>query len=98
MKNKIQNEKAITLITLVVAVSIMIIIASMLIYNAKTGIKMRNLKMMQNDIDLLDNKVDAYYVKYGALPAEIEYNVTPLSFEKDISPNDNTLTTTQNGT
>ena len=48
MKNKIQNEKAITLITLVVAVSIMIIIASMLIYNAKTGIKMRNLKMMQN--------------------------------------------------
>ena len=89
MKSKKQSEKAITLITLVVAVSIMIIIASMLIYNAKTGIKMRNLKMMQNDIDLLDNKVDAYYVQYGALPAEIEYNVTPLSFEKDISPNDN---------
>ncbi len=82
-------EKGITLITLVVAVSIMIIISGMLIYNAKNGIRMRNLKMMQNDIELLDDKVDAYYVKYGALPAEIEYNVTPLSFEQEISPNDN---------
>ena len=89
MKKTIKSGRGITLITLVVAVSIMIIISGMLIYNAKTGIKMRNLKMMQNDIDLLNNKVDAYYVKYGALPAEIEYNVTPLSFEKDISPNDN---------
>ena len=49
IKNKrtYNNEKGITLITLVVAVSIMIIISSMLIYNAKNGIKMRNLKMMQ---------------------------------------------------
>lgn len=91
IKNKrtYNNEKGITLITLVVAVSIMIIISGMLIYNAKNGIKMRNLKMMQNDIDLLDNKVDSYYVKYGALPAEIEYNVTPLPFESYKSPNDN---------
>ena len=89
MRKILKKQKGITLITLVVAVSIMIIISSMLIYNAKTGIKMRNLKMMQNDIDLLDNKVDAYYVKYGALPIEIEYNVTPLSFENEKSPNDN---------
>ena len=88
-QRKHNAEKGITLITLVVAVSIMIIISGMLIYNAKSGIKMRNLKMMQNDIDLLDNKVDSYYVKYGALPAEIEYNVTPLSFESVKSPNDN---------
>ena len=88
-QRKHNSEKGITLITLVVAVSIMIIISGMLIYNAKNGIKMRNLKMMQNDIDLLNNKVDAYYVKYGALPAEIEYNVTPLPFASYNSPNDN---------
>ena len=37
-QRKHNAEKGITLITLVVAVSIMIIISGMLIYNAKTGI------------------------------------------------------------
>ena len=43
-----KNNKGITLITLTVAVLIMIILSSMLIYNAKNGLKMKNLKDMQN--------------------------------------------------
>ena len=89
MKKIYKSKTGITLITLVVAVSIMIIISSLLIYNARTGIKVRNYRMMQNDIELLDDKVSAYYMKYGALPVEIEYNVSPLPFESVINLNDN---------
>ena len=87
MKKRLKNN-GISLISLVVAVSIMIIISGLLIYNAKTGIKVRNLNMMRNDIELLDDKVNAYYVKYAALPISIKYNVSPLPFESAINPND----------
>ena len=88
MRNVFKKEDGITLITLTVAVAIFIIITSLLIYNAKNGIRMRNLKMMQNDIELLDDKIDAYYVKYGKLPLEIRYQgniyFTPGENDNDI--------------
>ena len=88
MKKVLKKEKAITLISLIVAVTIMIIISALLIYNARTGLKIRTLNMMENDISILDDKVNAYYVKYGALPIEIKYNVNPLPFENTLNPND----------
>lgn len=80
-----KNNKGITLITLTVAVLIMIILSSMLIYNAKNGLKIKNLKDMQNDIEILEDKVNAYYVKYADIPAEIEY-LGNINFEPQ--PND----------
>ena len=88
MKKFLKKEKAITLISLIVAVTIMIIISALLVYNARTGLKVRKLNMMENDISILDDKVNAYYVKYGALPIEIKYNVSPLPFEDSLNPND----------
>ena len=85
---KVNSNKAITLISLVVAVAIMIIIVSLLVYNVRTGLKVRTLTMMENDISILDDKVNAYYVKYGALPISIKYNVSPLPFEDNLNPND----------
>ena len=79
LKKVNRKNKGITLITLTVAICILIIILSVLVYNAQNGIKMRNLKMMQNDIEVLNDKIDAYYVKYGALP--IEYRYTNIKFE-----------------
>ena len=82
---KIKNNKGISLVSLTIAVIILVVLTSMLVYNAKNGIKLRTLKMMQNDIDLLSNEISAYYVKYGDVPAEIEY-LGPINFEKQ--PND----------
>ena len=82
---KIKNNKGIALVSLTIAIIILIVLTSMLIYNAKNGIKMRTLKMMQNDIDLLSDEINSYYVKYGDIPAEIEY-LGPINFEKQ--PND----------
>ena len=88
MNNLKEKNKGITLITLVIAVIILIIISSLLVYNAKTGIKLRTLKMMYNDIELLSDKVEAHYAKYGALPAEFEY-LGNIYFEPE--PNDNNI-------
>lgn len=83
---KINNNKGITLIALTVAVVILIIVSSILIYNAKNGIKIRNIKMMQNDIEALDGLINAYYIKYGAIPASELYNGESSNFKQE---NDN---------
>ena len=84
--------KGLSLISLTIAVVILIIISSLLIYNAKNGVKIRAYKMLQNDVQLLEDKVNAYYVKYSAIPAEIEYVNTILINrmfnESEKSPND----------
>ena len=84
--------KGLSLISLTIAVVILIIISSLLIYNAKNGVKIRAYKMLQNDVQLLEDKVNAYYVKYSAIPAEIEYKNTTLLDrmfnESEKSPND----------
>lgn len=84
--------KGLSLISLTIAVVILIIISSLLIYNAKNGVKIRAYKMLQNDVQLLEDKVNAYYVKYSAIPAEIEYKNTTLLErmfnENKKSPND----------
>ena len=82
---KIKNNRGIALVSLTIAVIILIVLTSMLIYNAKSGIKLRNLTMMKNDIDVLTDEINAYYVKCGDIPVEIEY-LGPINFEKQ--PND----------
>ena len=82
---KIKNNKGIALVSLTIAIIILIVLTAMLIYNARNGVKLRALKMMQNDIDLLSDEISSYYVKYGDIPAEIEY-LGPINFEKQ--PND----------
>lgn len=81
------NCRGVTLIALTVAVVILVIISSILIYNAKNGIKMRNIKMMQNDIEILNDQINAYYIKYGAIPASQQY-MEDVSRFKQLNDND----------
>ncbi len=68
IKRTIKNNKGITLVTLIFAIVIMLIISSIIIYNANTGITTRALNNMYNDIKILKDRVDIYYAKYGTLP------------------------------
>lgn len=68
-----KKNAGISLISLTITVIVLIIITSVLIYNAKNGIKIRALNLMENDIEMLDDKINAYYVRYGTLPIEIKY-------------------------
>lgn len=65
---KIKNQKGISLVTLSVAIVILVIITSVLVYNAKDGARIKNLEELYNDIELLNDKVSSYYLEYGDIP------------------------------
>lgn len=85
---KLKENKGITLVTLILAIVIMLIISSILIYNAGTATKTKALNSMYNDISALTNKIQIYYSKYGEIPIikEQYINVESIKF---INQNDN---------
>lgn len=91
-KNKIQNNnKGITIISLLITVAIMLIISSTAIYTSMDRFEINKLNKMYNDINLLSDKVANYYLRYGELPVikNNEYTYTNLNFNKNIN-DDNT--------
>ena len=87
------NEKGISLVTLTIAIILMIIITSILVYNAQTGVKLQALNKMYNDIEVLSHKISTYYLNYAAIPASIKYNnlsnIELIRKSGQLSPNDN---------
>ena len=80
MKNKIKQEKGVTLSILVITIIVLLILTSTLIYNAKGSIHIQNITKLYNDIELLREKVSEYYNEYGEIPGKIEYkNIRNLS-------------------
>lgn len=73
IKDKIKKEKGVTLITLTVVIAVLIILADVIIYNAKDHLKLENLKAMQSDIDNLKDKISVYYAQNGKIPASVKY-------------------------
>ncbi len=84
----LKQNKGITLVTLILAIIIMLIISSVILYNASTGINTRALNNMYNDITILKDKVDIYYSQYGTLPI-IKTLYTNVENVKNININDN---------
>lgn len=73
MKCKLKQEKGITMVALVITVIILMILTNVLIYNAQDNVYIKTLTNLYNDIDMLRDKVSAYYSEYGKIPAEIKY-------------------------
>lgn len=65
---KFDENKGIALITLIVAVLMMLILSSIIIYNTSSHLKINNLNNMYNDIRILNEQVFLYYSKYNELP------------------------------
>lgn len=68
MKNILRQEKGVSLISLGVAIIIMIIITSLLVYNAKDTTQINKLNKMYDDIANLRDEISVYYSKYGEIP------------------------------
>ena len=80
MKNKIKQEKGVTLSILVITIIVLLILTSTLIYNSKGSIHIQNTTKLYNDLELLREKVSEYYNEYGEIPGKIEYtNIGNLS-------------------
>lgn len=88
INTKLKGNKGITLVTLILAIVIMLIISSILIYSASTATRTKALNSMYNDINALTNKIQIYYSKYGEIPIIKEQytNVTNVNL---INQNDN---------
>lgn len=84
----IKSNKGITMITLIMAIIIMLVISSTLIYNANNGAKIQKLNNMYSDIQVLKDKVDLYYSSYGTLPV-LQTQYTNIDNIKEINSNDN---------
>ena len=76
IKNKIRNNKGITLTSLVITVIALILITGIIIYNLKDNLKVKNLQRLQNDISNLRDKISSYYMKTGSIPAKGKYTNT----------------------
>ncbi len=85
----IKEQKAISLISLVITIVILLILSGVLIYNAQDSNYIERLTNLNNDIQLLRDKVSEYYNEYGKIPAKIQYTETSnlsnvLSSKNDI--------------
>lgn len=81
----IRRNKGISLVSLVITIALMIIISSVTIYTSMDRFKINNLNKMINDLQLLEDKVSNYYLKYGTIPVvRTEQNNTPIEAEYDL--------------
>lgn len=80
-----KNEKGITLISLIITIVLLIIIAGTTIYTSYDRFKINNLKKMNNDIELLNDKISTYYVEYGGIPTLELYTYTSIVFTTNVN-------------
>lgn len=71
--NKIKNNSGIALMTLTLAVLILVIISSMLVYYSTDAVNVQKLSKMHNDIEQLEEKLQNYYLDKEELPVLTEY-------------------------
>lgn len=91
------------MIALTTTILVLAIVTSIVVYNSKNNIMIKQYKKLENDIDVLNNKVGMYYLKNGELPicmrsdrTYIEYNDNRTEeeqkynkFKEDKHQNDN---------
>ena len=73
MKEKIKQEKGVTLLILVITVMVLLILTFTIVINTKTNASTKRLTQLKSDIQNLEQKVSDFYNEYGEIPAEIEY-------------------------
>lgn len=84
----VKENKGITLVTLILAIVIMLIISSILIYNSSTVAKTKALNSMYNDINSLAVKIEIYYSKHEEIPI-LKEEFTNINNISSINQNDN---------
>ena len=78
MKKFFKERSGLTLVTLSIAVIIILIITSTIIYNMTSNLGIGRLRDMQNDIKNLRSKVADYYAEYDDIPARKDVQYTNI--------------------
>lgn len=76
MKEKLKQERGVSLISLTIAVIVILAITGMMIYNSRDSVYIKNLTNMYNDVSNLRDKISEYYSQYGDIPIAQKYTNT----------------------
>ena len=68
IKNKLNSEKGITIISLIIIIIILLILSGVIIKNVDNSSKVAGYNNMIADISLLEDKLLVYFNKYGEIP------------------------------
>ncbi len=85
-----KNNKGITMITLIVTIILMLIIAGVTINQSVKNIEARKIDSLYADLELLEDKVNTYYLNNGSLPIKEEFKGSD-NFKSVRNVNDNNL-------
>lgn len=92
----IKSNKGISLVSLIITIAVMMIISSIAVNMSMDRFEINNLNKMINDLELLEDKVSNYYLKYNRMPIArnsennaIKYTYTTIDFEKSAGDNEN---------
>lgn len=83
-----KNSKGMSLIVLIITIIILIILAGTITFSVNNVNKTQELDNLYSDLQLLKNKVEAYYIKYGKLPVTTEYTQVSNIPVSERNPND----------
>lgn len=81
MKNALKQEKGISLVSLGIAVVILVLLTTILVYNASDSVYIRKLSNLNNDINNLKEKVSEFYNSNGKIPAKVKYNISDVNIK-----------------
>lgn len=70
---KLKSNKGITLITLSIAIIILALLTSMVVYYSTDSVEIKKLNNMYNDIEQLEEKVSIYFYENEKIPILVEY-------------------------
>ena len=85
-----RKEHGITLVSLIITVILIIIIAGTTVYTSVNRFKTNNVSKLYTDIELLNDKINNYYVDYGGLPVKETYTYSSIDFADKNSSDNNT--------
>lgn len=87
-KNIVKNEKGITLLTLLITVVLMIILTGVFANRSYSSLNLSKLTRLQNDIEMLNDRIAVYYIKENKLPLykleNTDYMLTKDDLKKSI--------------
>lgn len=87
---EIKQSKGITMITLIITIIVILIILGVTIYESVENIKARKIDLLYSDLELLEDKVNTYYLNNGTIPIKEEFKGSE-NFKTVRNVNDNNV-------
>ena len=92
----IKLNKGISLVSLIIVIAVMLIITSITVSVSYNRFEINNLNKLKNDLELLEDKVSNYYLRYNVIHVVRDenntirkYTYTTLNFNKNTGDNEN---------